>query len=197
MRKILSLLLAVMCFSGVAAQSTGRTITGKTKVAVYVTGKVADEGYRKVIGSKLVTGITNSTRYVAVERTKEFLAQIDKETLREEYVTDGKIAEMGKKLGVDLVLVADISEIFKEIFVSCRMFDVINEQISASAEVSKPVSNMRDLTALSTELVKTLLSKQNSMENVTGSVSHQADDPVIKRETNVVVKRKVVRHRSY
>ncbi len=176
MRKILSLLLVVMCFSGVAAQNTGRTITGKTKVAVYVTGKVED-GYRKVIGSKLVTGITNSSKYVAIERTREFLAAIDKEYGHAlENVTDSQIAELGKQFGVKFVLVADVSYIFEEIFVSSRMINVETALIAVSAEVSKPVSNMQDLSALSADLVKKLLGNQSPIGGSTDGNGHQAVD---------------------
>ena len=88
----------------------------KEKVAVYMTGDKIDDTYKKVIGSKLVTAITESGKYAAVERTSDFLAAIsaenDYQTSGE--VRDNQIAALGQKFGVKYVVVADVSEVFDE-----------------------------------------------------------------------------------
>lgn len=128
--------------------------TAKQKVAVYVTGDI-DSGYKKVIGSKLVTGITRSEGYVAVERTADFLAELAKE---QDYqmsgaVRDNQIARLGQQFGVSYVLVADISEVFESMFISARMIDVQTAQITKSTESDAVVDNMESLTKITENIV--------------------------------------------
>lgn len=128
--------------------------TVKQKVAVYVTGD-AEAGYKKVIGSKLVTGITRSEGYAAVERTADFLAELTKE---QDYqmsgaVSDNQIARLGQQFGVRYVLVADISEVFESMFISARMIDVQTAQITNSTESDAVVDNMESLTKIAENIV--------------------------------------------
>lgn len=153
MKKIIYLIAAASCWFGsiAAAQSS------KQKVAVYVTGE-ADAGYRKVIGSKLVSGITRSDEYVAVERTSDFLSALTRE---QDYqmsgaVSDTQIVKLGQQFGVRYVLVADVSEVFESMFVSARMIDVQTGQITVSAEASQTVDSMEGLTKLSEKIIQLL-----------------------------------------
>lgn len=127
--------------------------TVKQKVAVYVTGDV-EAGYKKVIGSKLVTGITRSEGYAAVERTADFLAELTKE---QDYqmsgaVSDNQIARLGQQFGVRYVLVADISEVFESMFISARMIDVQTAQITNSTESNAVVGSMENLSNLAEKI---------------------------------------------
>lgn len=132
--------------------------TPKQKVAVYVTGD-AENGYKKVISSKLVTGITHSDGYTAIERTADFLAELNKE---HDYgmsgaVRDSQIARLGQQFGVQYVLVADISEVFESMFISARMIDVETARIINSTEASGGVSNLEDLSKLAGNIVLEIL----------------------------------------
>ena len=116
------------------------------KVAVYVTGDVEDS-YKKVIGSKLVSGITQSGEYAAVERTNEFLSALTQE---QDYqmsgaVNDQQIVKLGAQFGVRYVLVADVTEIFESTFISARMIDVQTGLITHSAEVDMELYSAKDL----------------------------------------------------
>ncbi len=125
------------------------------KVAVYVTGDV-NNGYKKVIGSKLVSGIVKSGEYSAVERTNDFLAALTKE---QDYqmsgaVNDKQIVEIGLQFGVHYVLVADVSEIFESVFISARMIDVQTGLITHSAEVDMQVTSTKDLITITDIIIK-------------------------------------------
>ena len=161
-----SLIVAMLSSFGVAMAQQ----TVKQKVAVYVTGD-AENGYKRVIGSKLVTGITRSENYVAIERTADFLAELTKE---QDYqmsgaVSDNQIARLGQQFGVRYVLVADISEVFESIFISARMIDVQTAQIVKSTETSGAVGDMESLTKLAENIV---------LDIVGASQITQADDAV-------------------
>lgn len=154
MKRIVYFIVASICLLG----STAMAQNVKQKVAVYVTGDV-DNGYKKVIGSKLVTGITRSEDYAAVERTADFLAELNKE---QDYqmsgaVSDNQIARLGQQFGVRYVLVADVSEIFESIFISARMIDVQTAQITNSTEESAVVHSMDGLTELSENVISALI----------------------------------------
>lgn len=141
-----------MITSSVCAQ------TAKQKVAVYVTGDV-ESGYKKILGSKLTSGITHSDNYAAVERTADFLTEITKE---QDYqmsgaVNDNQIARLGQQFGVRYVLVADISELFGAIFISARMIDVQTVQIINSTEISLAASSVEDLFSMAEQIVSEIV----------------------------------------
>lgn len=145
-------IVLAMITSSVCAQ------TAKQKVAVYVTGDV-ESGYKKILGSKLTSGITHSDNYVAVERTTDFLAEITKE---QDYqmsgaVSDNQIARLGQQFGVRYVLVADISELFESIFISARMIDVQTVQIINSTEISLAASSIEDLFSMAEQIVSEIV----------------------------------------
>lgn len=140
--------------------------TTKQKVAIYVTGDV-ESGYKKVIGSKLVTGITRSDNYIAVERTADFLSELTRE---QDYqmsgaVSDNQIARIGQQFGVRYVLIADISELFESMFISARMIDVQTAQILKSAETDRVVSGMEDLTQCAENIVSKITLQSTISEN--------------------------------
>ncbi|MBP3356692.1 MAG: hypothetical protein J6K95_05990 [Rikenellaceae bacterium] len=150
MKKFISI-VAILCLFGGAAAAQQPV---KKKVAVYITGDV-ESGYKKVIGSKMVSGITRSNGYAAVERTGDFLAELMKE---QDYqmsgaVSDNQIARLGQQFGVRYVLVADVSEVFESMFVSARMIDVQTAQIINSTEASQVVTNMESLTKIAEDVV--------------------------------------------
>lgn len=149
MKKIILLLAILLCaFSGFL---TAQTL--KKNVAVYITG--VDGAYKKVIGSKIVTGVTRSDEYVAVERTSDFLAELTKE---QDYqmsgaVSDTQIAKIGQQFGVEYVLIADVSELFGSLFISARMVDVQTAQITASIEASREVNDLEGLSKIADDIV--------------------------------------------
>lgn len=150
MKRFLYLSFTFICIFS----STTVAQTSKQKVAVYVTGD-AENGYKKVLGSKLVTGITRSEGYAAVERTADFLAELAKE---HDYqmsgaVSDNQIARLGQQFGVRYVMVADVSEVFESMFISARMIDVQTAQITNSTEADAVVENMESLSKISETIV--------------------------------------------
>ncbi len=159
MKNLFKVLALTLLLIGSTSQAFAQN-TAKKKVAVYMTGEV-QAGIKKVIGSKIVSGVTESDEYSAVERTSDFLAELTKE---QDYqlsgaVTDNQIAQIGQQFGVQYVLVADASEVFGSLFVSARLIDVQTAQIIKSCEASGTVSNMTELTKLADQIAVKLVSK--------------------------------------
>lgn len=131
----------------------------KKKVAVYMTGRTNDDTYKKVIGAKLVSAITESGEYAAVERTADFLealqAENDYQTSGE--VRDSQIAKLGQKFGVRYVVVADASELFDEYFISARLINVETGLVERAFDANGPAESMAQLVALSKKVARGLL----------------------------------------
>ncbi len=153
MKRLVFLIMAFFCLSGYLMAQGERL-----KVAVYVTGDV-DDSYKKVIGSKMVSAITASQGYTAVERTADFLAALSQE---HDYqasgaVNDSQIVKLGQRFGVRYVVVADVTEIFGSMFISARMINVSTGLITASSESSRTIDTLEGLMSLSEEVAEALL----------------------------------------
>jgi len=150
MRKVIILLLAVMCAGVVFGQ--------QQKVAVYVTG--AEEGINDFVGAYLVNAIVNSTNYQAVERTADFLKELNKEQgyQRTGAVDDQQLSKLGKQFGVQLVCVAKVGKMGGKYFVSARLIDVETGTVKIS---TPPVSFTTKDVEKSCETIATSLTTNN------------------------------------
>lgn len=154
MKRIIFIALILL---GVVAPTTYAQLS-KKKVAVYMTGEI-EESYKKVIGAKLVSAITATDEYAAVERTADFLAALaseqDYQTSGE--VRDSQIASIGQRFGVLYVVVADVNEIFGEMFISARLINVETGLVEKSADEAGNPTNMSSLIDLSNKIANKLL----------------------------------------
>ena len=149
MKKLFILLLSTISLTAFAQQ----------KVAVYVTGK--ESGINKVLGDQLVAAFTKSGKYVAIERTASFLAELGKEQnyQRTGAVDDNELSRLGKQFGVQLVCVADVSDVFGEKYVSARLIDVETAEVANTANASSPMSSMNELLNVTNTLTQELTSE--------------------------------------
>lgn len=126
------------------------------KVAVYVTGE--QSGVSKVLGDQLVTAFAKSGKYIAVERTTSFLAELNKEQgyQRSGAVSDKEIARLGEQFGVQYVCVADITDAFEEKYVSARLIDVVTAEIVNAHNVSGQMNSMNVCINMASEIANNL-----------------------------------------
>jgi hypothetical protein len=152
MKKLLFILLSALSLTAFAQQK---------KVAVYVTGQ--QTGINKVLGDQLVSAFAKSGKYIAIERTASFLAELGKEQnyQRTGAVGDNEIARLGEQFGVQLVCVADVSEVFGEKYVSARLIDVESAEVVNSSNASSPMNSMNDLLSVTNKITQELTSKTN------------------------------------
>lgn len=152
---------------GASAQSTT-----KTKVAVYVTGDV-DSSVKKILGAKLVTAITASGEFAAVERTADFLAALSRES---DYQTSGEvrdsqIARLGQKFGVKFVVVADANEAFDEMFVASRLINVESGLVERAYDANGPAETMQQLIDIAEKVTAGLIGNGSRNSYNIGNVS--------------------------
>lgn len=126
------------------------------KVAVYVTGQ--QTGINKVLGDQLVAAFAKSGRYIAVERTASFIAELGKELQYQQSgaVSDNEIAQLGVQFGVDYVCVADLADVFGEKYISARLIDVETAEIVNTHAVNGAMNNMEDCLNLAGQIAANL-----------------------------------------
>ena len=133
------------------------------KIAVYVTGgeNVSMET-KKIIGSELVSAIAANEKYNAVERTAEFLSQINKEQnyQRSGNVDDSQISELGKQYGVDLVCVTELIPYESSYYIQARLIDVETATIKKTAREISDLANLPSIIQMSESLANKLVGVQ-------------------------------------
>lgn len=150
-KSIIAVLLTILSLTHTFAQ--------QKKVAVYVTGQQTD--INKVLGDKLVEAFAKSGKYMAIERTSSFLAELSKEQnyQRTGAVDDNEVSRIGKQFGVQLVCVADISEAYGQKYVSARLIDVETAEIINATNMSSQLNSIEELKRVSNTIATELTTK--------------------------------------
>jgi hypothetical protein len=128
--------------------------TAKPKIAVYVTG-VKDAGENKAFGTYILDAFIKSNRYVAIERSEEFLDEIDNEQRKQRSgaIDDEQISRVGKQSGVRFVCVADITPALKTYQVSARILDVETAKVITVGVAESQLNTLDELRAVSAAVV--------------------------------------------
>jgi len=161
MKKVSILLLALICASVVWGQQT---------VAVYVTGG-ENAAVNRIIGNKLVAAIAQNGKYTAVERTDDFLVQIQKEQKYQGSgaVNNNQISKLGEQFGVNFVCVAEMVNAFGSQFISARLINVETAVVAETADESGNINDMDALVKICNNIAKKLLGKEQAQSKVIAS----------------------------
>jgi hypothetical protein len=152
MKRIAFLLAALLC-SAAAAQDL-------PKIAVYVTGDVS-ENEKRALGTRMLATLINSGRYIGIERSSGFIAEIEKEQERQRSgaIDDSQISELGRQFGVTYVCIADITPAFGSYQVSARIVDVETAVVVFIGDAHSPLKTMNDLADVSEKVVRAMFGK--------------------------------------
>ncbi len=106
----------------------------KPQIAVYITGGIK-ENDKKALNTEILHALVKSGRYTAVERSKEFLAAVDKEQKKQRSgaVDETQIRELGKQFDVTFICIADITKLSNEFQISTR---IVNTETSAGPVIT-------------------------------------------------------------
>jgi len=150
---------------------------GLSKIAVYVTGDVQNNE-KEALGTRMLASLVNSGRYIAIERTNAFLAEIDKEQIRQRSgaIDDSQISRLGRQFGVEFVCIAAITPAFGEFQVSARIVDVETAQVVFIGESASQLKSMADLARVSDQVVQNMFGEESV--NVRKHASNPAQKPV-------------------
>jgi hypothetical protein len=128
MKKNLLIALALICASLAHGQDQ------KEKVAIYTTDN-SGQNIVEFVGDFLTNAIVKRGQYMAIERTAQFLAELNKEQSfqRGGAVDDSQISRLGKNMGVQLVCVVKIGKSGEQLFISARLVDVETAALKSTA----------------------------------------------------------------
>jgi nucleoid-associated protein YgaU len=134
------------------------TAAAPAPIAVYVAGDQTD-GEKKALATQLLVALVNSGRYVAIERSDEFLAEIESEHImqRSGAVDDNQIRALGRQFGVQFLCIADITEAFGAFQISARIIDVETAVVVGIGATNSPLRSLNDLSGASYRVVRDLL----------------------------------------
>jgi uncharacterized protein (TIGR02145 family) len=140
------------------------------KIAVYVTGDVPNNE-KDALGTRMLASLVNSGRYKGIERSNAFLAEIEKEHVRQRSgaIDDGQISELGRQFGVKFICIASITPAFGEFQVSARIVNVETAEVDFIGESSGQLKSMDDLSRISDKVV----------ENMFGGKTSKAQTPAV------------------
>lgn len=140
------------------------TAAADTKVAVYITGDVPDNNYKKVFTSKVISALTKIPEVTPLELNDSFIDAVVYEHNRNiSNETDGNEPkesdpfENGKKYGAKYIVAVELTELFDEAFVSSHIIDVETAEVLYAYDTTGKVSNLSQLIALADSVVDGLI----------------------------------------
>jgi formylglycine-generating enzyme required for sulfatase activity len=148
MKRIFILALVAMCMTFVA-------LGQKQKAAVWVTGHGTESGVNKVLESEFVSALSQSN-YAATNRTGDFVSEMGKEQGRE--TNNEWIAKQGKRFGMDVVCIANVTNTLGSNYVAARLVDVVTATVVASYADTSGLKTIVDLMGVSKKIVARLVS---------------------------------------
>lgn len=154
MKKLLIIFLSALSLT---------TYAEKKKVAVYVTSpESVEEATRQIVGSELVAAFVANNEYNAVERTSDFLREINKEQTYQHSgnVDDQQISDMGKQFGVDMVCVASIMPFRDEYYINARLINVETATVQATARETSALNKLDEFIQAAENLASKLAGKE-------------------------------------
>ena len=138
----------------IAAQTTGDN--ERYNLAVYATGTQNDQplstSLQTVVQNKTITKLTGEGNYRLIERSGEFLKEIQNEQKMQQSgdVADGQIAEIGAGYGAQKICVVSVTIIDKYLYIATRIVDVATKTSYESGEAE--VTNYKDIPVLTKTL---------------------------------------------
>ena len=126
------------------------SLYSQKSVAVYVTSSESvPKETSKILGSELVSAITKNENYIAIERTDDFLSQIQNEQGNYNNIDDNKLCYFGKKFGASNVCVADITKFGDEYYIVARLLDINTAKIWKTSKITSTLNSLSELISAS------------------------------------------------
>ena len=156
----------------------------RLNLAVYATGlqddnKPLSSALQTIIQNKAITKLTGNGKYQLIERSNEFLKQIQSEQNMQHSgdVADEQIAEIGAGYGAEKICVVSVTIINQYLYIATRIVDVATKTSyeSGDAECEKYASKIPELTKTLEQSLDKMLGNAVAESNV----SSKAQDPEI------------------
>jgi len=131
------------------------------KLAVYTSG-ASDVGVNRLLGSKLLSAMSQSGNYSEIADPALFQGELAKSGKSDM----ASIAQAAKRHGTEYVCVVTMTEAFGAHSISARLARVSDLQVLKSGTTDRTLKSLDDLTAVSNELVRQLLPSRSYVPSV-------------------------------
>ncbi len=159
MKRIVALLVLVFGLTAFAVDAVG----APKKVAVYVEGEISNAN-KSIINSCVLARLSGNSDYKAFERNSAFVKALDKE---QDFQVSGEvpekeIREVGKRLGVDyvIVVVVVISD-DDRCHMSARLIDLVTGEMVKSVSLQREYTGSDVLTNMANNIAYRLINKKS------------------------------------
>jgi len=141
---------------------------GKQAVAVYMAGNEPEgaRGVHNIMGGELARILSESDKYLAVDRTDAILEQLAREHTyqRSGAVDDEQIKVLGQQLGVQYLCISDINPAGKRsYYFDVRLVDVVTAEIIRTATATSNLKNANEMTTVARNIALELLETEKAI----------------------------------
>ena len=140
--------------------------TGKQIVAVYMAGQEPQgaKGVHTIIGGELARVMSESDKYIAVDRTEAILEQLDREHIyqRSGAVDDDQIKAIGHQLGVQYLCISNINPVGKRYYLDTRLVDIVTAEIMRSVTATSALKDADEMTRVGRNIALELLEAEKT-----------------------------------
>jgi TolB-like protein len=141
---------------------------GKQTVAVYMAGEepAGAQGVHNIMGGELARILSESARYLAVDRTEAILEQLAREHIyqRSGAVDDEQIKALGQQLGVQYLCISDINAVGRRFYLDTRLVDVVTAEIIRSVTATSRLNNANEMTRVARNIALELIETERTRE---------------------------------
>jgi len=110
---------------------------------------------KDALGTYILDALVNSGEYRTIERSENFLAEIEREHVRQRSgaIDDAHISALGKQAGAQFLCVANITEALGSYQISARIIDVETADVIASGVSTSSLRTLDELKQVSAAVV--------------------------------------------
>jgi TolB-like protein len=140
----------------------------KQALAIYMAGEepLGARGVHNIMGGELARVISESDRYLAVDRTEVILEQLAREHIyqRSGAVNDDQIKALGQQLGVQYLCISNINPVGKRYYLDVRLVDVVTAEIMRSVTATSRLRDANDMSRVAREIALELIETDRTRE---------------------------------
>ena len=140
----------------------------KQALAIYMAGQepAGARGVHNIMGGELARVISESDRYLAVDRTDAILEQLAREHTyqRSGAVDDDQIKALGQQLGVQYLCISDINAVGKRYYLDTRLVDVVTAEIIRSVTATSSLKDANEMARTARNIALELIEADKTRE---------------------------------
>jgi len=140
----------------------------KQALAIYMAGEepAGARGVHNIMGGELARVISESARYLAVDRTDAIREQLAREHIyqRSGAVDDDQIKALGQQLGVQYLCISDINAVGKRYYLDTRLVDVVTAEILRSVTATSSLKDANEMARTARNIALELIETDRTRE---------------------------------